>query len=223
VTDLFRGYDLTTVAETVAEKQYNRLRQKVLSRDPVAADDPDRVPTWESLSPVDKRNYKESLLPVITDVLDALESDQVKPTEAKQMVPYGYNNGDRRDPRWYENQHPLQHDTTTATVWTLHLNVRPEHKDAVLERMSVMPEVTGEFTYDGDSWKEWGEATKNASDQHLAVYFHATPAKAKDIGAHLADHAQFAVARAYGADALGVMNISPTHAVSTSGDYAEQV
>lgn len=214
MTDLFRGYDLTTVLDTVSEKRWTAAREDALKNSVVT---PEEYPDWENLSAVHKRNFKESLLPVVTDVLEALESDQVKPTEAKQMVDYDYLNADRKDPRFYENQ-PEQHDTATATVWALHLHVHPSVADAVLERMSVMPETTGEFTF-GDSWRQWGEPTEGEHDGHMVVYFHATPVQAAAIGFNLANHATFAAMTALGGDNADIAK----YAVSTSGDYAEQL
>lgn len=216
MTDLFRGYDLTTVADKVAESAWTRLlneaRDKGFEKE---------VPEWADLGAVQKLNYKTTLLPIITDVLDALESEQVKPTEGRQMVPYAYDTGDRDDPRWYENQEH-QHSTETATVWALHLHPPYADKepgenffrDRILERMSVLPEPTGEFTF-GDSWTEWGEPAHDEDDLHMVVYFHATPDRAKGIGMHLANHAAFAC--------YGHANTGVTYAVSTSGDYAEQL
>lgn len=214
MTDLFRGYDLTTVADKVAESQWMKRREEALSRGFEA----EKIPPWHELEPLAKLNFKSSLLPVITDVLDALESDQVKPTEAKKMVPYGFNEGDRSDPRWYENQLPTQHDTATATVWTLHINVHPSAKDAMLERASVLPETTGEFIY-GDSWREWGEETDDDTNRHLGIYFDATPARAFQVAEHLCNHLVMAAVKAAGAQG-GSM---PEWHVSTAGDWAEQV
>lgn len=231
MTDLFRGYDLTTVVEKVAQKHYERTiesikqvqqndeAQRIAEGQGMEPANTPQYYAWEDLSPVDKRNFKESVLPLITDVLDALESDQVKPTEAKQMYEYPYLNAgvDRHDPRFYENV-DIMHDVKTSTVWALHLNIHPKCKDAVLERMSILPEPTGEYTY-GDSWTEWGEGTSDDADRHLTIYFDATPAKAAAIGYHLANHATFAAMQVLGGDNATI----PPYAVSTAGDYAEQI
>ena len=206
--------DLTVVADTVAEKDFDRRRQEALER----GFTPETLPTWDELEPLSKRNFKAQLLPIIIDVLDALEKDEVKPPEAKTMVEYDYLNNDRSDPRWYENQHPIQHEVRTATVWTLHLNIHPKCKDAVLSRMALLPEPTGEYTY-GDSWFEWGEKAKSDTDRHLAIYFRADPEKAQAVGYHLANHATFAAMQVLGGDNAKI----PPYAVSTAGDYAEQI
>lgn len=214
MTDLFRGYDLTTVADQVAEAHWGR--QLAAAK---IAEESKAQRTWDKLPANIKHSVKSGLLPIITDVLNALESDQVKPTEAKQMVEYGYDKGDRADPRWYENQHPLQHDTATATVWALHLNLHESVLKPVLERMSVLPETTGEYTY-GDSFREWGATPPDdESDGHLVIYFHATPTQAASIGYHMANHATIAAMQAFGAQGANI----PPYAVSTAGDYAEQL
>ena len=148
----------------------------------------------------------------------------------KSMIPYAYNKGDRNDPRWYENQHPIQHNTSTATVWTLHLNARPEILGAILTAMSEASETTGEYTYEGDSFQEWGTPAEEYAkfnkgdpmdDQHLAIYFRAKPEDAAILGASLATQASDAARMAlHGYDALA---LPLPHAVSTAGDYAEQV
>jgi hypothetical protein len=141
--------------------------------------------------------------------------------ERKAMLPYAYTKSDRDDPRWYENQHPLQSDTTTATVWTLHLNVRPEALGAVLNAMAEAPETTGEYTYEGDSWVEWGTPTADLDDQHLAVYFRSKPEDAAILGASLATQASNAARTSL--TGYDVLTLPLPHHVSTSGDYAEQV
>lgn len=217
MTDLFRGYDLTTVADKVAEAQWAKRRDEALSRGFEVQD----LPEWADVPPVGKHNFKSNLLPIITDVLEALESDQVKPTEGKEMVEYDYGNSKlagRDDPRWYENQHPDQHDVSKATVWVMHMPLAEEGLPAALERMSVMPETTGEYTF-GDSWIEWGEPATEDSGKRLGIYFHATPAQAYGIGYHLANHVTIAVLRSSPEREVDV----PPYAVSTSGDFAEQL
>jgi hypothetical protein len=223
MTDLFRGYDLTTVADKVAEAHYNRIKHAAENKYPPEADGSPakgnpRLTEWVDLDRYQKSQIKAELLPLITDVLEALESDQVKPTEARQMVEYDYNNGNRSDPRWYENQ-DHQHSTETATVWALHLHVPAdfsgENRDRILERMSILPEPTGEYTW-GDSWRQWCEPPEGIGDVRLCIYFHATPDRASAVGGHLATHATFAMLGPRAVDAL-------EYAFSTSGDYAEQV
>lgn len=221
MTDLFRGYDLTTVLEAVAEKQWTRHRTEGIERHGFK---PDGIPEWDALGAVQKRNYKQTLLAVVTDVLEALESDQVLPTEAKQMIPYEFTKGDRDDPRWYENQHPLQHDTSKATVWTLHVEAGPKIVQPILERMSVLPETTGEYLFAGDKWVEWGTPIESQSvldEQHLAIYFHATPATALEVGTRLAEYATQAAVKVL--DPYERLMMPLPHAVSTAGDWAEQV
>lgn len=139
----------------------------------------------------------------------------------KQMIPYGYTKGDREDPRWYENQHPLQHDTATATVWVLHLNARPEILGPILSAMSEADETTGEYTYEGDSWIEWGTPTADLDDQHLAIYFRSKPEDAAILGASLATQANAAAHQVL--NGYDTLTLPLPHHVSTSGDYAEQV
>jgi hypothetical protein len=208
MTDLFRGYDLTAVADYVAKRSHDRVREKALREHRL---NDDQIPTWESLSPYGKQQAKSLLLPLITDVLDALESDQVKPTKAKSMIEYKHSE------RYYENR-PSQCDKRTATVWCVHINVHPSAVDAMLERASVLEETTGEYIY-GDSWKEWGERTDDDTDRHLAIYFHATPERAEAIGNHIATSLTMAAVKAAGGDSGPI----PPHAVSASGDWAEQV
>lgn len=147
---------------------------------------------------------------------------RVPGTDEKQMIPYAYDKSYLRDdPRWYENQHPTQHDTSTATVWALHLNARPEMLGAILTAMSEAPETTGEYTYEGDSWVEWGTPTADLDDQHLAIYFRSKPEDAAILGASLATQASEAARTAlHGYDTL---TLPLPHHVSTAGDYAEQV
>lgn len=223
MTDLFRGYDLTTVVDRTAERAWTRMYEEA-----VAKGFDKGISAWDSLDLVQKRNYKETLLPIVTDVLEALESDKVLPTEAKQMVPYAYIKSDRDDPRWYENQHPLQHDTSTATVWCLHVEAGPKIVQPILERMSVLPETTGEYLFDGDKWVEWGTPIEDRSggpagldEQHLAIYFHATPATAQEVGLRLAEYATQAAIAVL--DPYERLAMPLPHAISTSGDWAEQV
>jgi len=214
MTDLFRGYDLTSVVDKVAEASWERIlneaRQRGYGKE---------VKEWNDLGPIEKHNYKGTLLPLITDVLNALESDQVQPTEAKVMYVYGFEgtNVSGHDPRFYENVDTM-HSLDTCTVWALHMHVHPSAVNAMLERAAVLTETTGEYTY-GDSWTEWGEETEDDADRHQTVYFVATPARAKDVGDHIANSLTVAGVRALGGD----MGNVPAHAISTSGDYAEQI
>lgn len=211
MNDMFRGYDLSAVIETVAEKEFDRRREGAMK----SGYSPDALPTWAQIPPVARHGFKASILPLVTDILDALEG--AKP-EVKRMVFYDYLNNDRSDPRWYENQHPEQHDVKTATVWALHINLHASCKDAVLERLALVPEVTGEYTY-GDSWGQWGEEVEGDDDGHMVIYFHSPPEQATFIGYHLANHVTFAAMKKLGGDSATI----PAHAVSTAGDYAEQI
>jgi len=126
-------------------------------------------------------------------------------------------------PDHYENQ-DHQHDIYTATVWTLHLNVHPEAREAVLERVSQLPEATGEYTY-GDSWREWGEETADDDDRHMCIYFTAEPKQAYRVGAHIADHVHVVATRAR-SDLLVLLEATHPNlnfAISTSGDYSQQL
>lgn len=68
MADLFRGYDLTTVVETVAEKRWaGLLAQSNLT------DESKAQRSWDKLPMTAKRNFKEELLPVVTDLLEVLE------------------------------------------------------------------------------------------------------------------------------------------------------
>lgn len=211
MSDLFRGFDLTTVAEMVAKKHWTRE----LAAAPIT-DESKAQRTWDKLPALAKHNIKEQLLPVITDVLDALESETVKPMPAKQMGEYNYSSRTDTSSSFYENIDAM-HDMSTCTVWVVHMNVHPSVKDAVLESMSTMAETTGEYTY-GDSWKEWGEDTDDDTNRHLAIYFDATPNRAKEVGDFLVTVATFAAMRSMKGDNATI----PPHAISTSGDYAEQ-
>lgn len=109
---------------------------------------------------------------------------------------------------------PQMCDTAQATVWVLHLNVHPSVKDAVLERMSELRDTTGFYNY-GDSFEAWGETSQGDDDKHLAIYFRARHplGRAYLTGAHLWAHATVA-----GGSRVGV-----NFAVSTAGDFAEQI
>lgn len=176
---------------------------------------------WDDLPPLAKRSLKEALLPIVLATLECIDknpADAASNTPNKVMQPYDWNSRDYPAdmfPDAYENQEH-QHDLSTCSVWVLHLNIRPEAKGAVLERMSELPETTGAFIY-GDSWEEWGEKSKGDDDMHLAIYFKANPREAWRIGSHIADHALVAAQRASN-DA-----INTAFAISTSGDYAEQL
>lgn len=119
------------------------------------------------------------------------------------MVPYGYNNADRSDPRWYENQ-PNQINKTTATVWALHLNIDADDLDNVLAVVARTPEATGEYHW-GDSWDEWGE--DSANPDHLVIYFESV----------------LPVARETGAAICVLVGAKSNFDVSTAGDWAEIV
>lgn len=214
MTDKFRGYDLTTVADKVAEAEWTRRRNEILARDPFKDE---KLAEWADLEPVSKTNFKSTLLPIITSVIDALEADEVQPFEAKPMVEYAYDASTRDDPRWYENQ-PDEHDTSKASVWVMHMPLAENCLSAALERMALMPETTGEYTY-GDSWIEWCEPATEDSGKRLGIYFRATPAQANGIGYHLANHCTIAAMHSLGGDNATI----PPYAVSTAGDFAEQL
>ena len=122
---------------------------------------------------------------------------------------YDYNGNDTSR-SWYEHD-PVLLDAATATVWALHLHVPdgPEARGEVLKRLSLLPHVTGEFTH-GDSWSEWGEPKDGEDDCHMVIYYRAAPHRAWEIGVEIANRTG--------------LDMDPTKfAVSTAGDYAEQV
>lgn len=209
MTDLFRGFDLSVVADIVVRKNYERIVAGALANAPHLV-----PPAWEDLTPVQKHNMKSNLLPIISDTIDALQDSKVQPPAPKVMIEYGYLDGDRADPRFYENQ-DAQLSKETATVWALHLNPDGDNlstRDLILNRMAETPHVTGEYTY-GDSWREWGAETEWAADRHMVIYFEAeTPEQAEFRGNYLAMCAAFA-AKDFG--------LVEDYAISASGDYAE--
>lgn len=205
MTDLFRGYDLTTIADEVAQTEWDRLvAQRATAGVP--------GPVWDNLDKFTRQQFKSNLLPIITAVLDAIDKAEANAIKPKQMVDYDYANADRTDPRWYENQ-DHQHDVTTATVWVLHLHVRPEDKDAVLERMALHACPTGEYTY-GDSWRQWMETSEGDDDVRLGIYINAPTDSAARLADTLALNAAFASRNP---------NIATDYALSTAGDFAEQL
>jgi hypothetical protein len=88
--DLFRGFDLTTMVDTVAEKQFERMLEQ--ARRQGVPDD--QMVAWDDLAAVDKRNYKEQFLPIVTDLLDAIES--LKAPDQPLI--------DRRDMAWWVSE-----------------------------------------------------------------------------------------------------------------------
>lgn len=68
MSDLFRGYDLTTVVEKVAERRWSAM---LAASD--LTDEGKTQRTWDKLPATAKRNFKEELLPVVTDLLEVLE------------------------------------------------------------------------------------------------------------------------------------------------------
>lgn len=168
MTDLHRGYDLTSVLENVAQAHYERQRAEIIRR----SGGTNEPPPWEEWSSqYDKTQVKQSLLPLVTDVIEQLEEHQ---PGRVAMRPYGFDEAsleERKDPRFYENQ-PAQRDPETATVWTLHLNPPSFMVNIIIERMSTYPEViTGEFVI-GTSWQEWSERPPlNEDDVHLQFYY----------------------------------------------------
>lgn len=206
-------HDLTRIVDAVARAAHERRRAQ--HREGPSRDG---VPVWDDLPPTVVLDLKNQVLPIITDVLAALpEPGKVQMYEYNFLAPLS----DRTDSHWYENQIPEQHDVKTATVWALHMNIRPEVLAGVLEEASnINDALTGEYTY-GDSWLEWGEETEDDDNRHLVIYFNAAPGWAKITGGHIADRLAMAAAVASGAD--GRPNVIPAHWVSTSGDYAEQL
>lgn len=225
MTDLFKGHDLTTISDKVAESQWTKRRAAAIITEPGFEG---KLPEWDGLEPPARLAFKNSLLPVIIDVLEALDDDpsQVSGTpDIKAMVEYGFAEGDRTEGHWYENQFPIQHDVSTTTFWALHLRMpayrQPEEaeaaKNAVLERMAMLPEVTGEYTY-GDSFRQWCEPSEGGADLRLCIYFTATPGRALSVGEYLAHFAWIAIDDGV----IPAFNAS-TYAISTAGDYAAQI
>lgn len=132
----------------------------------------------------------------------------------------------------YEND-PVQCDKNTATYWALHMRVHPDQYEAVMQRMALCTQwseekPTGEYLW-GDSWVEWGDTPRSENDMHLTVYFDSDPSPefigkgwtrqdwAWYVGQHLHNHAVYAVEQA------GLGDLPLDFAVSTAGDFAEQV
>lgn len=138
---------------------------------------------------------------------------------ATQMSIYGYNQASGTDrtenPRFYENQ-PAECRIGTAKHWTVHFQVPDsESVGLVLDRVRQLSGagLTGEYVY-GDSWIAWGEKPQNDDDKVLHLYFVAeTPELARQRGTHIANHAYFSVRN----------TVSIDYAISTAGDWAEQI
>lgn len=244
----YKGYDLTGITEHAAREIHDSAfahtsiteeKQAEIDADPESLYRP-----FDELSLANRNRAKESLLPFLTAVLNGIEATGGKreypphtdptlpgvlrdfrahsidpPGNPTPMYEYTYNSAvHQMDPGSYENI-PHMHDLATCTVWTLHLHVAPEHKQAVLDRMALLPFVTGEYIY-GDSWTEWGEETDDDADRHLAIYFRAESAVANKTGFHLANHATLAALRADRETDLTEAKLE--YAISTSGDYAVQ-
>lgn len=118
----------------------------------------------------------------------------------------------------YESD-PTQLSLDTATVWVLHLKCPPSAAPLVLERLAQIPDTTGEYL-DGDSWVEWGEEPADEDDHHLAIYYRARNyGRARSVGEHLRTHAQSACLRA----GIDLSFPDTDYAISTAGDFAEQI
>lgn len=141
------------------------------------------------------------------------DATQIRPPlSVTEMQEYVYNVdstvGDLSSGKYESN--PRECNKATASVWAVHLNCRPESKQAVLDKAPLWGRgLTGEYTF-GDSWTEWGGQPSDDNDNHLVIYFRAIgPATARILGIELATHLGFT---------------DPTRfAISTSGDYAEQL
>lgn len=118
----------------------------------------------------------------------------------------------RRDLYIYEMD-DVQLSTDTATVWALHLRVdqgaKGEVKRAVGTELppDLTSRITGEFTY-GDSWEQWGEECQGDDDIHMVIYYKAAPEEACAVGTKIAE---------------SLCATRDRFAVSTAGDYAEQL
>lgn len=164
-------------------------------------------------------------------IYDLLGVEKETAPEVKVMREYKFAEGKG----FYEDDDRF-HNKATTTVWALHMNVRQDQLQAVLDRMAMLPETTGEYSY-GDSWEEWGEPAKGADDKHLTVYFTLkayppgdAPESAGDramarmevawwVGYHLHNHASTAVLLSNNTS----RPLREAFAVSTPGDFAEQV
>lgn len=132
-----------------------------------------------------------------------------------------------RDGRGKYEDDPRECSTDTASVWVVHLNAQlcsTKAIEVVLDRVGMVGQnlrVTGEYAFDGDSWEEWGTpATDDYQHKHLAIYYHASPSEAFLIGERIAIFA-FAYLQA---TMVNPRSLTPTDfAISTAGDYAEQV
>lgn len=168
MTDTYRGYDLTSVLEAVAESRYETDRNAIID----ASDGTKHPPTWEDLHAHTQLQIKQMLLPIVSNVIEQLEQHQ--PARV-QMRPYGYNEAataERDDPRFYEND-LAQHEAETCTVWVYQCNPPAFMVNVLIERMSTFPELmTGEFQV-GDSWAESGVPCRNDEDVRLRFWFRA--------------------------------------------------
>lgn len=112
-----------------------------------------------------------------------------------------------------ENPEPLpqvQHDLDTATMWTLHMAVKPDTVAGTAVAVLGLPSerLTG-YALGGDSWAQWAEPWPSLSedeDMALHVYFVSRGDDALDT------------AREFVA-AAGVLDWT----VSTAGDWAMQL
>lgn len=70
MTDTYKGHDLTTMLEQVAEARYERDRRDLFQR---SGGKTDLIP-WDKVTTFAKQQIKSALLPVVTDVLDAIQT-----------------------------------------------------------------------------------------------------------------------------------------------------
>lgn len=124
----------------------------------------------------------------------------------------------------------------TATAWALHVNFPPEFTGTVLALLNEMLALqesgerdyglVGRYLDEGDSWEEWGEPSKGDHDHHFVVYFSGENTRYADqpdrvwwLGSDIATHIYMRVIRS----AEETFHPNLTFAVSTAGDFAEQV
>jgi hypothetical protein len=118
---------------------------------------------------------------------------------------------------WTGGLDPIDHDPTTARVWTIHMPYRTSDAGSIPACMDLLmsdsidrevlgiPHVLGYLA--GDDWVEWCEPRQEGNFAALHAYFEATPENAAALG--------LALAR--------VLGVQDVHAVTTAGDWAEAV
>ena len=220
--------NLTEIVEQVSSRAFDRMRR-------------DDAPTWEQLDRYTQQQVKQDLLPIIMDVLDIVDNEP-KPDDPVRLdgalseshfATYALLHGDDFWQHYrfveghggsYENDHPKQHDIQTATAWCLHLEVQePRRVRPILEALANVPvratsgRLTGEFIEEGDSFAEWGEPREEGQSGRLGIYFVAASIpEAQATGNFMAGIAL----RAAGEFAD---DLAKHYAISTAGDYAEQI